>query len=608
MRSILLSFAVILSVPWSLIAQESDPDLLTVSEIHWGFDGRVPVSSFCPVTFQVTNLGQTAWQGELSLFRSTRQGEHRFGATLVESVSLQPEETRWIQMTPYVVNDIEDWTLQWGPGENHRFDFPPVIKGERSTVLIYGSDAVSVSGGVFKQLPEERFPASVTSLDGLRGVILDRAPFWQGARARAFRDWLMLGGRVYLLPNNEGEFPKFPTALAFLNDESSVFRIGQGIVKRIPKPATEFTLDEARFRIFNDDYLKAADEKDSQTKTVNYQQLIQNAESVWTKNTDIFRELIDLAAFERKWWLIYPAVFAYLVVLFPICYQIGVDRRSVKMFYAAFLAATAIFSLTFAMLGKVGGGVQSRIRTVAIAKAIGDGTFDVTAWSNLANVFPGTFSASLPGSGGQLSTTQDVENVEGTLRASPAFDVEVQMGPDSRQRLHYRTRMTLPQPNLQVTSFAQGNRRLQQFSVNVAENFKEGILDARVIYAGAIYELEPKGKSLSLKVSKVPLELTAYLQRPYDFGFNRWGPTWQKEDKDEEKLVGMFRYKKLTRLLVGSTFDLKDTIDVRQLQLEPGTVRLMILTPLPDELLAESDDFPDQEGTVLYCYDLSMNE
>lgn len=589
--------------------QNADPDLLFVGDVVWGFDGRVPPHTFCPLWVETKNLSSTPWNGQLQLKRITR-GSVQFGATLVESLALQGDETRWVQLVPYVFDDLEDWELSWGPEVNQRIVLPPVLKGERATVLIVDADSVSQPGTVFKRMTEERFPTSVTATDGLRGVILEHAPFWQGARARAFHDWLLTGGRVYLFHDRNGQFPVFPQALAFLNDERNQFFIGAGIVRKIEQGVDEISLDEARVEIFNDDWTQREfqrEQRERQQARVQQSPRRSGWGDSWFRNQDLFRQLRDIAKFQRRWLLIYFAVLAYLATIYPGCFLIGTQQKNVAGFYLAFFTAVVFFAAIFSMLGQVGTRAENRIRTVALARSLGAGSFDVTGWSVLANVFSGEQTLVAPGSGVLYSTAQESEFVAGSMHPGPGGQVNFEMLPDSHRTLLHRARIRteLRQPIwLPATSESLMNERL---TFDITGAFPEEPIAALAVYQGLVYELSVNGNLLELRSQNRPVPLSAYLQRTADYRLrlNMWGnPVRGEEEQKSQNLSGVERYLPLVRTLAGNSFGLRSEIEPRLLKLDQQTVRLFVLTAMTQPFDFETEDFPDQEGAVLFAYDL----
>ncbi|QDT31579.1 hypothetical protein Mal48_08130 [Thalassoglobus polymorphus] len=597
-----------MQLPVPAYAQGSDPDLLVVAETGWGFDGRVKVQEFVPLWVQVKNISSTPWQGELQLSRKMR-GERQFGATIVQNVSLQGDEIRWIQLSPYVVDDYEDWVLRWGPGKNHVIDLPPVLKGEPPTVLVYDSDAVLQETTVFRRMPEERFPTSVTSTDSLRGIILDQPPFWQGARARAFQDWLILGGRVYILHNRDGKYPVFPMALAFLNSEQTQFRVGSGYVRKIPRKAESFSMTQASSEIFNDDWTSEDEKlrKEMLNTGANQYSPYGGLNLSWSKNQDLFRELMELAKFERFWPLIYLSVFAYLATLWPGCYIIGTQQKNVTRFYALFFAATGFFALTFGLLGQVGGRAENRSRSVLLARSLGEGSFDVTGWTVLANIYSGEKGVSHAGNGIFYSTTQETEYVPGELHSGTGGVASFEMLPDTKRTLLHRARVRTVLPNPKMLGSGDEDLKLQSLSFDITGAFDEEPIFALAIIRGNVYELDIQQNLLEFDRRRQPTVLTQYLQKPIDFNmnFNMWGvPRPADEDETEdEKLIGLEQYRSLIRPMIGNSFGFGREIDLRKLKSHSSGVRLYVLTKTPANFEFDSKDFPDREGVVLFSYD-----
>ncbi|WP_417850038.1 hypothetical protein [Thalassoglobus sp.] len=595
-------------LPVTAYAQGSDPDLLVVAETAWGFDGRVKVQEFVPLWIQLKNISSTPWQGELQLSRKMR-GERQFGATIVQEVSLQGDEIRWIQLSPYVLDDLEDWVLRWGPGKNHVIDLPPVLKGESPTVLVYDSDAVLQDTTVFRRMSEERFPTSVTSTDSLRGIILDHPPFWQGARARAFQDWLFLGGRVYILHNRDGKYPVFPMALAFLNSEQTQFRIGSGYVRKIPQKAESFSMTQAGVEIFNDDWTSEDEKlrKEILQAKANQYGPYGGINHSWSKNRDLFRELMELSKFERFWPLIYLSVFAYLATLWPGCYIIGTQQKNVTRFYALFFAATGFFALTFSLLGQVGGRAENRSRSVLLARSLGEGSFDVTGWTVLANIYSGDKGISHAGNGVLYSTTQETEYVPGELHSGTGGVASFEMLPDTKRTLLHRARVRTVRPNPRILGSGGDDLKLQSLSFDITGAFDEAPIFAIAIVRGNVYELDIKQNLLEFDRRRQPTVLTQYLQKPIDFNmnFNMWGGPRQVDEDgtEDEKLIGFERYRTLIRPMVGSSFGLGNEIDLRKLKSHSSGVRLYVLTKTPADFEFDSKDFPDREGVVLFSYD-----
>lgn len=597
---ILVCFATLISVMSTGVArgEGSDPDLLNVIETHWGFDGSIQESTALPFSVLVQNVAPVPWEGRLRLTRSSGGG-HRFGAPIELPVSLQPEERRWVQFVPYVIDVQETWILSWGEEPRHRREMASIPAGERPTVLIYDRDAVTPPGGVLRRMPEELFPTSVTATHGLRGVIFNKPPFWPGARGRAFLEWLALGGRVYILLDESGNFPQFNSPLEVLNDSRERFSVGQGHVRRIPRKVGDISLDDARREIFNDDWRAPPP---AAPRVPDYGYVIA---PYWVPNQDLFRELKPLTRFERRWWLIYLTALAYLAALFPGCYSIGVNRRNVRGFYLTFLGTVGLFSLSFILLGQLGASTQNRIRSVALARSLGDGSYDVTQWSSLANVNPGEYAVSHRGGGRWYSTCQDTEQVEGVLTGGSDSGVTLFMPPASTRTLRHCSRLTLENPLPKVMEFQQDASGLERVTVSIGGCFDGRVREAFFVWRDQIYDLKLERGSLVLeKEATHRVLLRDYLNRPYDWDWDFWG----RSRFDDEDVSHSVRYERMLRSLAGNSFGLTREIEPRRLKLNPGTLRLFIFTTMPDEFLDTVGMFPDQQGCVLFSYDVQLGE
>lgn len=583
---ILLSLGALATTAW---AEQGDPDLIVVSESLWGFDTTVQPKTFLPFSFQVTNVSDNPWTGTFRLERAAGSRE-RIGLPIETEVSLQPNETRWVQVVPFFMDDFESWRLTWGPKDNHKNEYSNFKTGPRPTVLMIDQEQVVASGGVLRRMPEELFPTSITATDALRGVVLNRVPFWQGARLRAFQEWLQQGGRVYLLHDDNGKFPTFPQNMAFLNEAASRFAVGHGVVKRIPRKVDEIDINFARREIFNDE---VSDPRRSPMST---------GVSDWHNRESVFAELREISKFERRWWLIYLAVIAYIGCLYPGCYRIGRDRPRVRDFYLAFTACVVVFSVLFMALGKIGGSAQNRMRSITLAQNLGQGGFDVAGWSVVANVNEGSFAFSHPGSGVTYATGQDAATFQGWIQFGRESKMSVAMPTSSTRTVMHRQRLTTEFGSPELTAFEDTELRLANLKFDIGDCFSEDILSAAAIYRNGIYELEVEGATAQLPPRATRRSLLAELQPEdqWQLGTVRW---MFFPKKIEEELSRAQRYEKLLPFLIGESFGLTTGVDLRKLRALGDDVRLLVVTPTPQELLSVSEDIPDQQGVTLFVYD-----
>ncbi len=580
----------------------ADPDLLVVSETRWGFDNTVQAHAFIPLSIHLQNVADFPWAGKLKLSRGV--SNKPVGMPIEFEVTLQANESRWVQVVPFIIDDFEDWTLRWGPGKNHQAVLSNLQKGPRATVLIFNTDAVSPPGGPLRRLPEELFPTSVTATESLRGVIFNTPPFWHGARAQAFIEWLRAGGRVYILHTENGSFPSFNKPLDFLNFEQQSLTLGRGVVKKIPLKLEEVDIDYARKQIFNDDWNVRKQPIAVRPNSYDYQ-----FTSSWNRYSEIFRELRPLTIFQRRWWLIYLCAFAYLGVLVK-CYQIGRRNERVSYFYGAFFSSVLLFSGLFIALGQLGASVQNRLRSVSLVQHIHEDTYEVTDWAIAANVNAGEYKLVYNGTGNLFSTCSEMESVSGKFITGLNGEVDLKMPPATLRTLMQKRRVTLTmkQPHIEAIDNSTGG--LLDLSISTKGCFENSIIKAFAIHRQVIYPLEEKTSLLRLQEKKQSANLKGELSRMPT-------PMWQAASPSgifkikaisdvEDETSEAVRYEQMLKSLVGNSYNLTNEIDERLMQLSGNTLRLAVFTAMPEHLKCTTADFPDQQGCALFVFDITV--
>jgi len=310
-----------LTLSASLAAKAADPEFqgsIEIREIEWGFDGKATVQTFVPLSVLVENTGPSPAQGALRLSKFVGLNQ-RVDVEYEQTYFVSGFSSRWVQLTPYVIGEFENWTLRWGTQFRNKIDVPSPRIGDRATVLIAEEDDASAAGSALRRCDPALFPASITGTDSLRGVVLHAVPDWQGARVQAFLEWLQRGGQVYLLHGADGEFPKFSGELAVLNDAREETRIGSGRVTRIPLSVDDIDAETARKLILKEP------PRDSQFEEFEARrQSVAGNFPISTEFDDyILRDLMYLTRFHRNWWIVYLAAILYVLAVFPGSYLLG---------------------------------------------------------------------------------------------------------------------------------------------------------------------------------------------------------------------------------------------------------------------------------------------
>lgn len=590
-------------------AQESPESVgkIEIREIEWGFDGKAQSHAFVPLSLLIENTGPTPASGSLRLAKIIGL-KNRIDAEFEQTYFISGFSSRWVQLTPFVAGDFENWQLTWGPEFRNRVDVPSPRIGERATVLIADADDVTAAGSALRRCDPALFPASVTGTDGLRGVVLHAVPNWQGARVQAFREWLQRGGRVYLVHGEDDKYARFPGELAFLNDEREQFAVGAGRVTRIPMPLDDIDAETARRLILTDPEEKPEDlvETDPRRLAASYTYTT----TIWQDFNDfIFRELQRTTRFHRNWWLVYFAAVLYVLAVYPGSYWLGRRVADWRWFYAGFLGISVVFSAGFSWLGQLGSADRSRTRTVAAAYQLEEGLYDVTQWTCAASRNGDLYQITNPGSGRLFSSCQEIEAVNGVVRLQDGrFDLD--MPSASTCNILQRARLAGPALGVRAESLQVDSAALRTLKIT----WGEGVYDRQMVvaawYRESVYQLNADEEGAQLagmtehgstfigSLDRLPF------QPPSSSFYNPWLPlgAWSYDRQPSSTEV----LKMLMQPATGATLQLPETAMPKDVALDPSLVRLLIYRPLPEEFEFAGDEFPDQFGYALYIIDLPV--
>ncbi|MCA9032780.1 MAG: hypothetical protein KDA66_18330, partial [Planctomycetaceae bacterium] len=552
-----------------------------------------------PFAARVQNTTPIPWEGDFVLSRMS--GGKPVGCQLRRHVALGPEESRWIQFAPYIVDNLDSWQLAWGAGEFGSMDINSPNTGPRATVLIFDSDAAIPPGGKLRRMSEELFPQSITETSALRGVILSHVPFWTGARQRTFLEWLNQGGRVYLLLNNDGKYPVFPESLKVLNTEKDEFQVGAGNVKRVPIEVSDLELDQARSEIFLDDQPATFRERGRMANSA----FVGSYRTVgYGRNDFAFRELSKISAFYRPWFWIYAAVLTYLFLQFPVCYRMGVTHNKVRKFYVFFFASAVLFSIVFALLGRVGARERSRLRSVGVAQMLAADTFDVSRWTLATVRDEGDYVLESPGSGNCITISGE------SLDSRPATAVadldmqtaEFEMAPTSSIPFVERHRVSSPVEVPQIEGFEMAAGRVLNVRVNPGKDFSSDVISAWVVRGSTMFPLDIEKPVWELNRKRRVETIASYInpERPqvYNYLWWWWVSSFSQSDsqkREQEETV----LKRLEPLLVADAFGIRTEANSPFAQAAPGMVQILIYRHTPPNFRHGETQFTDQRGALL---------
>ena len=268
-----------------------------------------------------------------------------------------------MQFHPYVQPMTYEWELVWGRSPREMLRLPEPRTGRPAFVFLESEDAAARLGSDPRSFPAARFPATVTATDALKGVFLDREPEWDGARRRAFLDWLRRGGRLHLLRSGGSEI-RFAGELAPLNSPLQRFRLGAGVVERHDFARGE--LDANRLRELGIGTRAAPEDG-----------------SPWSSENHFLQALQSVGRAKHNWTLIHWCAAAFLILMGPVHWFLSRRRLDYRRSILFLVAGIALFSVLFFQLGKSGYSQQASVHTLALARPVAAGEYDVTQYCSV---------------------------------------------------------------------------------------------------------------------------------------------------------------------------------------------------------------------------------
>jgi len=579
------------------------PNGVIVEETRWGFDGKAQRATFTPLSILLVNPDAKPAGGKLKLLRITGMNKP-VDVPIEFEYDVPPFEQRWVQVIPHVIDEYDSWYLAWGDAARERAEIPPPRLGDPAVVLLHNTRELPRSVGAIKRFPVDLFPPSVTATDSLDAVVLDTSPELQGARLQAFLEWIRRGGRVFLLQDDQGRYPQFPTALGALSTNADEFSVGSGRVRRLEKQAADIDPELLRETLMSRPPTLRNGRPDPQDLFSVY-----GGATGWDRHRPILSDLEAASRFYRRWWLIYPLSLLYLASIFPASYLVGRNSPKMRWFFATFLGAAAAFSVAFATLGRVGTGERNRIRSATIARQVSDNIFDVSQWAALGVIEGREFTVSHEASGRLYCTGSDEEQVNGAAIPGSSARLVVDIPPGSTRTVIARFRAESPPLQLKLDSLEFGEGRVQGLSVS-GSGMPESLISAYAAYRENLYPLNPVANLLVADTHR-PVMTSIYAsalgefdQRTKSFGWGGMGSSpVDPEEKTQEQL-----FEHLERRLIGNAFGLTNEVRRDSAITPPGQLRILLFAEDGKRFSISGEEFPDRRGCVLYVVDFPVSD
>lgn len=460
-------------VLWLLLAGESSA-ALQVGVPLWGFDGKVLPNAFTMLSVEVANRGAQVFDGDLVL------NDRGSGVPMKQAVFLAPGTSRWVQFHPYIGAYVAGWRLSWKDDRDREEDMGQPNMGGPATVLLADPEAPVLRAARIRLFAETLFPATVSATDGLGAVVLDHQPRWDAARREAFLDWVRRGGIVHVLPGADGAAVQFTDDFAPLNiTAGDKQHVGAGLVARHGIPRAEMTEQWLREHGFPARELRT-----------------DGTGNIYDADAFVFRKLAAITRPNIKWGLIYALTVLYVVIIGPVFYLMR--RRNYRLLLGGFLVTVGLFAWVFTVIGRRGYGEKQTYHSVAIARPLGAGRYDVQEWIH-AFATVGDIYKFAHGDGSQLyGTASEGDTVRGQIREGreSQFSVDIPLF-SSRPFLH-RGVMKADDPGLKVEAWTEngdtrhasnGASPLKGLRVYAAPEFRSRVFTAVLEHDGRYSEL-----------------------------------------------------------------------------------------------------------------------
>ena len=564
---------------------------LEVVEHEWGFGGRAVPQRINILSVLVANRSDQPFDGQMTLTKTLPMGGG-LGARLVRPCFLSPGATRWVQFYPYLQRSGESWALVWGRGAGGQMTLTSPKLTPPARVLLVQPDDPLIRATKLPTMPDSLFPPTVAATDGSYSIVLDHAPRWEPVRRQAFLDWLHRGGRLHIAHGRDGRYPAFPADLARLNAPLDRFRVGAGLVVRHPVPRGE--IDNTT--LARDGYTLPA------FKTNTMEQVDFSAFHGTVDNlTDDFLQTLTTASRPRhSWALIYLTAIAYIaaVCIFHFFYARKVNDW--KRTLVAFGIIVGTCAVLLGVIGKRGQGEAAAVNTVAYARHLGGGQYDVTQWSNAFITAGGLYQMTHSGTHNLYSTCQEEEAVQGGIFNGRQGQFAADIPLFSSRSFLYRGKLQGHHIKVAVRSYEAGNT-LRSLVLEPEEGFPTNAAAMYALYRGGFYRLTYTGGRLAVSSGQITAE--SLLAHRELIVRNAWrGNARGFMDFDEPGPTPRAGFAAFARPLIARAVGGTKSFRTQTICPEAGKapIELFVYTELPESFYVQGGKLGTRKGFVLY--------
>jgi hypothetical protein len=596
-------FGVTIVACWLLsMASFYQPALaIEVEQELWGFDGRIVLDRFTPLSVLLSNPTDQPAEATLRLQKHGSGGSQKLGAALVEKVYFSPFASRWVQFYPYITSEWDQWSLTWGRRVDQAYKLQqprPATEGaggraSGATVALVDRDHFTADAFSVKTFPENLFPPVAAATRHLHAVLLDHAPRWQKPRRDAFLDWIHAGGRVGLLPGNDGQYPQFGNDLAVLDRPVQTQRVGSGTVVRLQRAD-----DESINRFLRPPVARQGAEAEADAAAANEPEIVRRVEP------KIFSALQQMTRPQHHWPLIHALALIYLAIIFPGWYLCARRRVDFRIMLVAFVVVALSFAVIFHTVGRRGYGETTCVNSVAIAQPLAGDSCAVMQWSNVFVTSGSAYKLSYRGSGHLYSTCQQFEQVNGVIDngLDGSFMVDIPQF-SSRNFVHHGS-VPHPPVEVEIDTFRADDGKLNDLVLSIGPSFPTDRRAVHVLYRDRIYSLLNMENELRLTWAEEPI--ADYLKAGDKLDSQNFaGNPWNNGNKPTDPRA---LYRGLLPLLIARALDIRGPTAASKYLLAEDRLLLLVYAPATAPFFIDSERLGRQGGSVLYVIDLFVPE
>ena len=599
-------------------------DLITIEDQIWGFDGRVHTGHFNPVSFLIDNRTEEPIDATASLSRIAGLAGTT-GGQIVQPVYIGAGARRWVQFYPYIASDDQSaWQLTIG---DLRFDrqrqrrstlVRDNVRGEKSppppVIILDAPGSMTRKPVTVKHFPESIFPPWSSATVGLHTVFMDHAPDWETPRQEALMSWLHRGGRLHLLKNEQGDWPRFSGAMTDLNQPFNRFYVGSGTVRRQNLQRGELGESVVRSAVEPITSPDPDEEPEDLSTAANAGSAVElsdpygsyaneytsfGAETPDWLDSGWFQSMRQLTQPEHDWWLIFLLALAYIGLIFPGCWLLSRRSRSFLKVYGAIAGLSVVFSLLFLVIGRRGYGESTTLHTLAISRIEDAGYQSVQEWSALFVTKGDRYTVSAPGQQALYAVLGERQSSGARITAGNSGELVVVIPPFSTQTFVSRRRIPVDGWDLRLQIVRRGSSGLRQLVIRYGPAFPADRVTAmRALYGRKMYHLSCDAEAKTLMLSAETGWLSHYCREYVQDIFSGYG--WSFHDDTH---ADQFYHESMPGLVMRSLAE-DGTRDPQTFRLSPDRVRLFVYAKMLSKKQVQVSTDTARFGHILYVRDI----